>query len=73
MTNTKHVNERTICCYVLGQIEESMNMFRILLGQLSVLKRTCMHIIQILFRNSTNYVLPNKFSSVEEQIHSKGY
>ena len=54
-------------------MDTNSNMFHILLGQLSVLKRTCMHIIQILFRNSTNYVLPNKFSSVEEQIHSKGY
>ena len=58
------------------QIEESMIMFCILLGQLSVLKRMCIHIIQILFRNYTNYyqtsflVLKNKYIVKDTKIQS---
>ena len=74
----KSMNNLLLC---FGQIEESMNneyvhLCRILLGQLSVLKRTCMHIIQILFRNYTNYyqtsflVLKNKYIVKDSKIQS---
>ena len=69
----KSMNNLLLC---FGQIKESMNMFRILLGQLSVLKRTCMFIIQILFHNYTNYyqtsflVLKNKYIVKDTKIQS---